>query len=97
MVDTGVAAPPLCVGFEEREDLEVEVGRMEEPLETDVLGEEHFGWPSASRKQVSPAAFVWFGASSTSMEVEWRFENVLTTAKVLAGTSLLALDRAFVG
>ena len=43
-MDTGVAAPPLCVGFEEREDFEVEVGRMEEePLETDVLGEEHFG------------------------------------------------------
>ena len=43
MVDTGVAVP-LCVGFEEREDLEVEVGRMEVvPLGTDTLVEEHFG------------------------------------------------------
>jgi len=30
-------------------------------------------------------------------EMEWGFESVLTTAKVLAWTSLLALDRAFVG
>ena len=44
MVDTGVAMEPLCVGFEEREDLEVEVGRMEEvPLDTGMLVEEHFG------------------------------------------------------
>jgi len=29
--------------------------------------------------------------------MEWRFESVLTTAKVLARTSLLALDRALAG
>ena len=42
-MDTGVAVVPLCVGFEEREDLEVEVGRMEVPLDTDTLVEEHLG------------------------------------------------------
>ena len=44
VVDTGVVMVLLCVGFEEREDLEVEVGQMEEELlGADILVEEHFG------------------------------------------------------
>ena len=41
-MDTGVAVVPLCVGFEE-DDLEVGVGTMVTPLETDRFPEEHFG------------------------------------------------------